>query len=237
VGVERCEEVVMVSLRAVVRRAAIALGAIGVATVPAVVSAQEGNLGALVIEVVVTGDTGGDPTAVAFIVTRQSAGETVLSGTGQIAPQTFSLPSGSYLLVPSVTNAAYVITDTSCRSQAGQGPNRPDFIIDGAGQGGGGDARCVITVRYTAPPPSTTTTTTTTAPGETTTTAPGATTTTVGPSALPPGGVADGGSTGSATVTGTIPLTGATDETTTIVAAALALLLLGAGAVTVARRH
>jgi LPXTG-motif cell wall-anchored protein len=38
-------------------------------------------------------------------------------------------------------------------------------------------------------------------------------------------------------VTGTIPLTGATDETTTIVAAALALLLLGAGAVTVARRH
>jgi hypothetical protein len=231
----------MVSYRGVVRGLAVAVASVGFAALPSVVAAQNGPAeGSLTVEVVVTGDAGGDPSDVAFAVIRQSPSETVLDGTGQSTPQVFTLPAGSYLLEPSVADSAYTITDTSCVSQAGQGPNRPDFIIDGTGTGGGGDARCVITVTYTAPTP-TDTTTTTTVPGDittTTTTVPGpastvapdvSSTTAVGQGVLPPAG---GG-----TPTGTMPVTGPTGETGALALTALGLLTLGGGALALARRH
>ncbi len=67
-----------------------------------------------------TGDSGGLPSAVTFVVTRQSSGESVLTGTGQATPQTFTLPAGSYLISPSVADAAYTITDTSHLYVAGR---------------------------------------------------------------------------------------------------------------------
>ena len=240
----------MAGYRDVIRGVAVAVATIGFAALPTVVSAQQGSPGLLTVEVVVSGDAGGDPTDVAFAVIRQSTSEQALDGTGQSTPQVFTLPAGSYLLVPSVADTAYTITDTSCVSQAGQGPNRPDFIIDGSGDGGGGDASCVISVTYTAPTPTEPNDTTTTAPGETTTTttttatttttttttpgsastvAPAAPTTTVDEGALPPAG---GG-----TATGTMPATGPTDETGAIALTALGLLALGGGALTLARRH
>jgi hypothetical protein len=243
----------MVSIRGALRGVAVVAATVGFAALPAVVSAQ-GNGGAegpLTVEVVVTGDAGGLPSAVTFAVARQSTSENVLNGTGQSTPQTFTLPAGSYVITPSVADPAYTITDTSCTSQAGAGPNRPDFIIDGTGQGGGGPASCVITVRYTAPPPtdSTTTTTTTTttppsdttttttAPGATTTTAPaGATTTTVAAGALPPAGGGSDVASG-ATPTGTMPVTGPSGQTPAIALTALGMMMLGAGALTLARRH
>jgi hypothetical protein len=236
----------MFTMRGAARGLAVA-AAIGVAVVPSVALAQ-GNgpaEGALTVSVVVTGDAGGDPGAVSFSVSRQSSSTTVLDGTGRSTPQTFTLEAGSYLLVPSVADAAYVITDVSCRSQAGQGPNRPDFIIDGSGPGGGGDASCVIAATYTAPTPSgpVETTPTTTAPPSTTappaTSTPGETTTTTAPAvtttdqgALPP----SGGGTASATPTGTMPVTGP-GETTAVAIAALIMVLLGSTALTLARRH
>ena len=245
----------MLRIRDAVRGLAVGAVALGFAVLPSVATAQNGPAqGPLTVEVVLTGDVGGDPGAVAFTVTRQSTGATVLAGTGTAALQTFTLDAGSYLITPSVTDSAYAITDTSCRSQAGQGPNRPDFIIDGTGQGGGGDASCVITVRYTAPattiPDDTTTTAppttppatvpatvppATTTPADTTTTVPAATTTTVDQDALPPSG--DTGSSSGGTLTGTLPSTGPTGQTPTIALAALAMLMFGTGALALARRH
>ena len=242
----------MVSVRGAIRGVAVGVALIGFAALPSLASAQNNGPaeGPLTVEVVLTGDAGGVPGAVVFTVTRQSTGDTVLNGTGQATPQTSTLVAGSYLITPSVADSAYTITDTSCRSQAGQGPNRPDFIIDGTGAGGGGDATCVITVRYTAPPPTTTVPPATVPPatvppttnGDTTTMVPATTTvvavtptTTDEQGALPATGGIDSTSGGS--LTGTMPATGPTGETPAIAITAIAMLMLGSGALALARRH
>jgi hypothetical protein len=213
------------------RNAAVALAVVGVAALPSVVSAGAGgNSGTLTVEVDVTGDPGGDPAAVSFVAVRNTDGgnnDTVVSATGSVS-QSFTLDQGAYNFSASVSDPAYVITSTGCVEQPpGQGPGQPTFVITG-----GGSVLCTVVVAYTAPPVTTAPTDTTT-PTDTSTpevTDPGVTTTTVDQAVLPPGG-------GGATTTGTIPVTGPTDETLAIVLTALGALMLGGGAVTIARRH
>jgi hypothetical protein len=202
---------------------------------PSGVSAQ--NPGTLAIDVVLTGDPGGDASAVAFLVTRNTTGgsnTTEVSGSGPLPAQ--SIDSGAYLISASVSDPAYSITSTSCVSTPpGNGPGTPDFTVTG-----GGAVVCTITAAYTAPAdtstttlPGDSTTTTTMAPGDSTSTLPEGTTTTVDRDALPP--AAGGGTTGA--ITGTMPVTGPTGETAPLAVAALGMLVLGAGAMMLARRH
>jgi len=238
----------MGNVRRIIRGAAVAVAAIGIAALPSVVSAQQGNgpnQGTLSVVVNLTGDPGGDPAAVTFLVRRNTEGgnnATVISDRGQVSARTFTVDPGAYLISASTSDPAYVITGTSCISTPpGNGPGTPDFTVTG-----GGAVTCTITAVYTAPQPTTTTTvpgdtttttapgaTTTTVPADTTTTVPGATTTTIDQVALP----ATGGTTASALPTGALPATGPTGQTTSIALTALGALLLGAGALTVARRH
>lgn len=228
----------MVHLPRVTRIAAVALASVALMALPSVAGAQ--NPGTLAIDVVLTGDPGGDVNAVAFLVTRNTNGgsnTTEVSGTGPLPTQ--PIDSGAYLISASVSDPAYSITSTSCVSTPpGNGPGTPDFTVTG-----GGSVVCTITTRYTAPlvtstttpPGDSTTSTTTSPPGDTTSTLPGATTT-VDQGALPPAG---GGTTGGASgaTTGTMPVTGPTGETVPLAVAALGMLVLGAGAMTLSRRH
>ncbi len=243
----------MGNVRRIIRGAAVAMAAIGIAALPSVVSAQEANgpnQGTLSVVVNLTGDPGGDPAAVTFLVRRNTVGgnnDTVIDGRGQVSARTFTVDPGAYLISASTSDPAYVITGTSCISTPpGNGPGTPDFTVTG-----GGAVTCTITAVYTAPQPTTTTTvpgdtttttapgaTTTTVPGDTTTTVPGATTTTIDQVALPAtGGTTAGALPAGALPTGALPATGPTGQTTSIALTALGALLLGAGALTVARRH
>jgi len=209
------------------------VAAIGIAALPSAVSAAEGSqqTGQLTIEVVVTGGTGGTPSAVALLIepNGQGDGKQTIGPFPGVTSQTLGVRFGAWIITSSVTDHAHVITSTVCDSQRGPGPNRADFIIDGNGSGDGVDARCVVDVTYTAPLSSSTTT----VPGDTTTTVPGTTTTTIDQVALP----ATGGTSAGALPTGALPATGPTGQTTSIALTALGALLLGAGAMTVARRH
>ncbi len=236
----------MFNLRTLARGAAVAVAAFGISALPSVVSAQDnggsGNPGTLTVVVNLTGDPGGDPAAISWVVTRNTtdgSNPTVLTGSGSetIDP----IDSGAWNIAASAS-ADYTIGAISCISTPpGNGPGQPDFTVTG-----NGSVTCTIPASYSAP-------TTTTVPGDTTTTepgvtttAPGAATTTIAPSAttttpvdqdaLPPAaGGTDSGSSGAST--GTMPVTGPSGETTAIALTALGMLMLGAGALGVARRH
>lgn len=197
---------------------AVLIGAVAL-TLPSVAAAQA--TGTLTVDIVLSGDAGGDPAAVLLTVNRHSDGSFVESQPGDAGGNSFTLPAGSYDLVATVDDAAYVVTGQSCDSQAGSGPNDPDFIIDGTGPGGGGDASCIVEVTYTAP----VITEPTTPPTEPEV----PTTTTVDAGALPPAG-GDAG-------TSALPSTGPSEQTLPIAAAALGMLVIGGAVMAATRRH
>ena len=211
------------------RGTALAAAAVGIVVLPSVAAAQNGpTQGTLTVDVVLTGDPGGDPSAVSLLIERNTGtggNETVVTAPGA-ASQSFQLDPGSYVITASTADAAYAITATTCDSQPGAGPNTADFIIDGPGEGGDGDASCVVSATYTAPPPTEPTVPEPTVPEPTD---PVVTTTTVDQGGLPPSG---GGS-----PSPTIPVTGSTDETLAIALTALGALALGGGALSIARRR
>jgi hypothetical protein len=211
-----------------------------------VVEAQSSQQGSVAITVILTGDPGGDVGNVLLTIDRQS-GSTATSAPAVAGGNTFTLPFGSYVLVPTVTDPNYAIASYSCVSQQGNGtgPSGPDFVIDGNGAGDFVAATCTVNVTYTAPP--TDSTTPPTVP-PTDSTAPPVTTppveTTVAPAppstdviaALPPAAESDSDTT-AGTTSGTMPVTGPTDQTLPIAVTGLMMLLLGTGAVVAARRR
>ena len=215
-----------------------------------VVEAQSSQQGSVAVTVILTGDPGGDVGNVLLTIDRQSGG-TATSAPAVAGGNSFTLPFGSYVLVPTVTDPNYVIASSSCVSQQGNGtgPSGPDFVIDGNGTGDFVAATCTVNVTYTAPPtdstapptvPPTVPPTDSTAPPVTTppvdtTVAPAAPTTDV-IAALPPAAESDSGTT-SGTTSGTMPVTGPTDQTLPIAVTGLMMLLLGTGAVVAARRR
>ncbi len=230
------------------------LGAMG----STAVDAQSPQQGSVVVTVVLTGDPGGDVGNVLLTINRQSGG-TATSATAVAGGNTFTLPFGSYVLVPTVTDPNYAITGYSCVSQQGNGtgPRGPDFVIDGNGAGDFVDATCTVNVTYTAPPPASTvpppastvpptdstvpptdstvpptdSTVPATTPPVETTVAPASPTTEV-IAALPPAAASDSG-----TPSGTMPVTGPTSQTLPIATTGLMMLLLGSAAVVAARRR
>lgn len=241
----------MTGLGSIVRGVAVAVAAVGIAALPSVASAQ-GNgpaQGTLTIEVDLTGDAGGDATAISFLVTRNTTtgnNDTVVNGQGQSSAQTFTLDAGAYLISASASDPAYSITGVSCiENPPNNGPGTPDFIVPSDGT-----VACTISATYTAPAPTEPPTDSTVPPTDSTVpptdstvpptdsttpevTDPTVTTTTIDQGVLPPAG---GDDTTSGTPSGTMPVTGP-GETTAIALTGLGALLLGAGALTAARRH
>jgi len=229
----------MISLRRVLGASALVIGSsLAVIAPSSLGSAQSGDPGPVTVTVVLTGDAGGDVGNVLLTINRHTDGVEAASAAALVGGNVFTLPPGAYDLVPSVSDAAYVITGQTCQRQ---GNGQPGFTISGPGSGPPVEPACTVNVTYTAPvvttaPPDTTEPTDTTPPSDsaapttpvdTTVPAAAAAPTTDAVGALPPGGAS----------TGTIPVTGPTDQTLALALAGVVLVMLGSGAMVAARRR